>query len=212
MPRFRRRGFTLIEILVVVTISAAIVMALSLLYRTTGRAAVALQTNQGDWSTEQFLRGQLRDLPMDRFSLAAFDGRRETLLFLTRRSALASHDGAPVVVRYRYDAARARLEYQERPAPAWWRDVPSADGRYSAILLFREFEGGKPVPTLLLQGVEDLSFAYRAAGRDARWTERWDDPKQMPALVRMQFRRGGKPVELVMEAGMRLSVPVMSGV
>lgn len=202
MPRFAVRGFTLVEVLVVVSVSAGLILALTLLYRTTGRAATALQTNQADWNAEQFVRAQARAIAPQKPALELFAGRRDELMFVTFRSAAAGHDGPPVFVRYRYDPEKSRLTYQERRVPPWWHGTEP----YVPSLLVREFDDGKPEPVGLFQGIEDFAFSYRGPGRDAQWQERWDDRGRLPSLVRLQFRRAGRAGEILLETGNLLSV------
>jgi len=202
MLRPPSRGFTLVEVLVVVSISAALILMLTLLYRTAGRATAALQTNRADWNTEQFIRSQGRTMAPQPRALELFVGRRHELAFVTFRSAAAGHDGPPVFVRYRYDPESGRLTYQERRVPQWWRSAEP----YSVILLLREFDDGKPVPIDLYRGIDELAFAYHGPAREARWQERWDERAQLPVLVRLQLRRAGRTEEILLETGNLLSV------
>jgi len=195
-------GFTLVEVLVVVVVSTGIILALTLLYRTTGRAAQALQENQGDWAAEQFLRAQMRAIAADKLALELFSGKADEVVFVSRRGAAAGFDGPPVLARYRLDAEN-RVTYAELPLPGWWR----GEDRVPADALRRSLEDLALVPTPLLAGTDNFSFAYRDPGVEARWLARWNEPSRLPALVRVSFTRAGRAEEIVLETGYLLSQP-----
>jgi prepilin-type N-terminal cleavage/methylation domain-containing protein len=92
-------GFSLLELLVVITISAAMVVFLGLLYRNVLFTGTALQAVESDWLVERFLRRQLafRDGRFD--DLGVFYGSSVELGFVSRYSARYLASGPPVCVR-----------------------------------------------------------------------------------------------------------------
>ena len=111
----RERGFSLLELVVVVTISAGLIILLSLLYRNIRFTGEALKSVETDWTAELFMRKQLlyRDERFDAFGL--FQGEPDAVRFVTRFSARYGNAGPPVYVRYRYDGNEALNWCMRRP-------------------------------------------------------------------------------------------------
>lgn len=175
----RHRGFTLMEVVIAMALSALVVMMAVGLYSTVQRAGTSIVSAQRVWIAQQFLRGQLanQDQTLNKtFNLVRFE--RDRLTFVTRKSALYGHDGPPVVAFYRID--HGELRYREVPLPPWWK----LEDRESQF----DLERLRGSPT----AYEGALFAIPANGgfnrwdRDSRdWVERWTDESALPPLVRL---------------------------
>ncbi len=128
----RVHGFTLLELLVVVLISVALIVFLSSLYRTVGRTVVMLDNIEDEWRTEQFMRRQYLLAHRASVDFDLFEGTRDSLSFVSYKSARHGEHGPPMLVRYRFAPEEARLVYQERSLPAWWQRSSSLN--FSALL------------------------------------------------------------------------------
>ena len=198
MPAFRRtKGFTLIEILVAVTIATAIVVLATRIWQTVNQAGVILTSQGGDWNAERFLRKQLLLAVTEPAALRLFEGRRDDLMFVTRHSAAAGDAGAPVVAYYRYDDATRSLTYQERVAPPTWTSTLAQDLRPAR---FRdEFAEHRERAATLFAGLDEARFGYHNAFSAQPWAEEWRDTPVAPTLLRLQLSRAGQERAVLLE-------------
>jgi prepilin-type N-terminal cleavage/methylation domain-containing protein len=188
-------GFTLLELLVVVAVSAALFALLGLVYRQVQLTGQGLGAAEGDWQVQVFMRRQVaaRDTRFDPLLLSEGDATR--LRLVTRYSARHAMDGPPVLAQYLYRPNDERLTYRESPMPPWWLDGQTAEAYRSTALADATLNAEEQV---LLEGVTDLRFAYKETTTD-RWRDSWwpltDIGIEPPSLLRLRFVRLGKPVE-----------------
>jgi prepilin-type N-terminal cleavage/methylation domain-containing protein len=156
-----RRGFTLIETLVVLLISAGLIVTMALLYRTVAHAALALEGDDKDWKTHILLRQQLRySFTLPDPGQRTLAGETTRLSFLTWYGRINQFDGRPVIANYHYDPAKRMLYYRELDLPAWWTADQSA---IDLPALLRSVE--QETPIVLLQGVGSLEMRYLPGGK-----------------------------------------------
>jgi prepilin-type N-terminal cleavage/methylation domain-containing protein len=195
-PCARARGFTLLELLVVVLIAVGLIFFLSALYQTVGRTMVMLDNVENEWRAEQFIRRQYLLAHRASVDFDLFEAAGDTLSFVSYKSARHGEHGPPTLVRYRFAPEEARLVYQERSLPAWWQRSSSLN--FSALLSEPD---GWWEETALHQ-VGSVSFSYLAPGIDSdRWREIWDNRKALPQLVRVRIERARESRDVVLETG-----------
>lgn len=192
----REGGFTLLELLLVVVVSAAVIALLALMYRQVQRTGQALAAVESDWQLQVFLRRQLlaRDERFDPLELTGGDA--SSLRLVTRYSATHAMAGPPVLAHYQFLPNEEQLVYRETPLPPWWLEGQTpAEFR---TLAFAEETLGQ-APRVLLEGVSALSFDY-GDGSDTAWRSAWADGAEAepPALVRLRFSRLGLAVDWTM--------------
>lgn len=184
----RLRGFTLLELIVALTLSTLVVGLAVGLYATVQRAGSGIVSAQRDWVALQFLRGQLahQDRTLNKtFTLVRME--RDRLAFVTRKSAQFGTGGPPVLALYHLDGGQ--LRYREVALPAWW----GLKDRESQFDFERLRDTREAFEGTLFPLATDAAFAY--------WDEverQWrDESRRRDALSRV-VRLTGK-LEAVME-------------
>ena len=181
------KGFTLLELLVAIVLTAAIVIYLTQLYKMTGHTVTALKSVGSDWNAEQFIRQQLwYELAEFNGELRQFKGEPDRLQFATRYSAAQGDSGTYVKAVYRYNSATETLQYQEQPYLEWW----TSSGRQT---IKTQALPSNIQPMTVFKQIKNLqfSYSYRDANGLIQWKETWDTPEP-PALIRLRYLRGGK--------------------
>jgi prepilin-type N-terminal cleavage/methylation domain-containing protein len=195
----RRRGFTLIEMLVAVTIATAIVVLATRIWQTVSQAGIILTSQGGDWNAERFLRKQLLLAVTEPAALRLFEGRPDELMFVTRLSAAAGGEGPPVLAYYRYDSVSRSVTYQERLAPPLWASPLAEDLRPER---FRsDFAVQRARAATLFAGLDEARFAYHdpVALSLRPWVDEWRNTPVAPRLVRLGLARAGQEKDVVLE-------------
>lgn len=173
-------GFTLIETLVVMTISIGLVVLMAMLFRSVGLAAIVLKGDDREWIVQTLLREQLSrgfNLPNKTW----IEGSAHQLTFLTWKSRITGLEGKPVIAQYRFEPGARALNYREAVLPAWWGDRP-----WPALnQLAADLEAAPPVK--LLGTVDALSFNFIAADasdlEEVRWQAFWQQSNLPPKLI-----------------------------
>lgn len=198
LPRagLRLRGFTLIEILVVLAICVGLVALMAGLYRAVGRSALALRSGGQEWAMQRHLRDQLSHLfVVPRIAGRSLEGGAAELTVYSWQSRSAGTSGMPVLAQYRYDESTRALYYQEQALPAWW---PNADFDPSRL----RYQAREVTPRKLLSGVEELSFRFLPADATEMhaglWRNAWSQDG-VPRLVELHFSRAGRGYTLWFE-------------
>ena len=192
------RGFTLIETLVVVAISAGLVALMTSLYRAVGTSALALRSGQQEWLAQRQVRSQLQHLFTLRDSpLRAVSGASSELYFLSWRSRSRGTDGEPALAYLHYDAAARELRYHELPLPAWW---PPQAAELDPGRLQESVRAARGVK--LMTAVDELRFLFLAEGAADPQLEGWVDEwraEKAPRLIQMKFNRAGRAYSIWFE-------------
>ena len=193
----RKAGFTLIEVLVTLAISTAIVLLVTRVWQSVNQAGVILSSQGADWNAERFLRKQLLLALTEPNATRLFEGSDDELMFVTRMSAAAGGEGAPVLAYYRYDAPTRSLTYQERVAPPLWASAGAEDLRPAR---FRgEFSTARARAATLFAGLDIARFAYHSVDAREDWRMAWQDRPVAPRLLRLELVRAGQEKKIVME-------------
>jgi prepilin-type N-terminal cleavage/methylation domain-containing protein len=181
-------GFTLMEVLIVLTLACGAIILGVALDRTVGRATQGGRAAEHDWVTEQFLRRQAIEAQRpDPPAPIITRERAHEFGFVTRRSAQWGEDGPPVLAVWRYDSGQGVLRYREAALPPWWpEDRPSTLPDYDALADTQDrgvWEGR------IFSDIDKLEFSY--------WDERrrvWDaenpDSTALTPIVRLKIDRG----------------------
>jgi len=194
VPIPRARGFTLLELLVVVSVSIVLVAMLAGLYRMVGRTAVTLANAKGEWGAEQFLRRQYLVVHPATLALDLFRGHKDALGFVSYRSARHGENGPPVLVRYEYEPSRKRLVYRERDLPPWW-------GEDARLSLRQRLDAPDAwwEDTAFYQ-VDGVDFRYLdSITNTLRWREQWEDKTSLPPVIQLDITRLGERKAVVLE-------------
>ena len=204
----RSAGFTILELLVALTLAAAVVALAVTLKQTVLRAGVSLEAGHRDWATEQFLRSQLwaADEALNKeFGLVVSE--RSQLSFVTRKSAQYGNTGVPVLATYRIVAGAQTLEYYEIRLPPWWR-ASAAELKW----LVSAPDGGERPETwrsTVFSDIDIATFSFWDSSRQS-WVENWTDTTRLPRLLRLEARRFGGEVDMILESE-ALSYSLSSG-
>ena len=179
----RKRGFTLLEILIAVTLLALLVALAYGTLRTAVRAmrsGEALITRTDQLRTAQeFLRRQLSHampLPFERLEDTGenrvFVADRGELRFVAPMPGHLSR-GGPHVQWLTLDGDALLFDH------AQLNGYDPADPK----------AGNKREPVVLLEGIRDAKFEFREldpeTGELGEWDSDWDDPQRLPLLVRL---------------------------
>ena len=189
MSAMRERGFTLLELLIAMTLLGLLMLALFGGLRLGVRVWEAGDARSADRTrieaVQRFIRtylGQARPLAAaDRTgdNVVAFIGRGERLDFTAVLPAYLSAGGFEHValsLADRDDGHGLALEH----GPLQRRE----DGRAE---LFQLDEAETAVLLDNLAAVEFSYYGARDRGDDAEWTDRWDDDQRLPLLVRIRI-------------------------
>lgn len=194
----RTRGFTLIEILVVIAICAGLVALMSVLYRAVGTSALALRAGQQEWLVQRQLREQLRHLFVVRDSpVKALSGTAKEVYFCSWQSRADLLNGKPAMVYFRYDERERALYYHELPLPAWWSAQAAS---WNAGRLQEEVRASRGIK--VASAVDDLRFLFLDEGaadsRAERWASDWRQDRA-PRLIQMNFTKAGRTYSIWFE-------------
>lgn len=197
--RHAARGFTLIEILVVLLICVGLVTLVAALYRSVGKSAIALRGGEQEWKLQQQMRGQMLHLFMKPAAFPAVSGRPAEIYFASWHSGAAAMDGKPVLAYYQYVASERTLYYREHALPFWGQGAAPAPAPGLSDIL----PGVRAAPSRkILTGVESLTFSYLQKGapdmRPEHWGHEWQN-LEAPLLIQIQFNKAGRNYSILFE-------------
>lgn len=206
--RQRAGGFTLVEILVVVTISVGLVVLMAALYRSAGKTLHSLRGINKEWNLQHQLRQQLdRLLVQPELGLVGLQGRQDTLFLTTWYSRSAAMAGKPVLAVYRYNPIKRSIDYDEWPLPPWWDgqalrgtlvpDLSQLASRLAPVNTEQE-------SVVLASGISAFRFRYYSpelSNPDVRtWPENWQPTQAtLPSLVAIEIERTDTSFNLIAE-------------
>jgi general secretion pathway protein J len=212
-PRAAEHGFSLIEVLIALTLFAILMAMLSGGVRLGSRIEASGSEQINEWSqiaaVQRFLRAELATAQAPQTTRTAanidpyivFDGEPDRLAFIGLLpdqflvGGLQTITLAPVLGRSGAELRAAWQFYDGGPVQA--DPVMRADtvGENEAVLLDQ------------VSGVEFGYFGQRDPLRPAEWGDRWDVPNRVPSLVRvrMKLKNALVPPELVIALPAALS-------
>lgn len=184
----RGRGFTLVEVMVAISILSLVMLAVVTGLRTLGNTQVALERKTERVDEIRTVSGFLRDLMESAVvgeapgGLTLGSGGRESTYFrlleggVEWKSTILFGEayGGSHVVRLALEGEDLMLRWAEPTetgdAPNKWDDSPSRS---------------------LLNGAEEFSVTFRPEFKDD-WVDRWDKENVAPALVRVEIKSAGR--------------------
>jgi prepilin-type N-terminal cleavage/methylation domain-containing protein len=209
LNRRHRHGFTLIEILIVLSISAGLVMLMASLYRSAGQTMHSLRGISKEWNLQHQLRQQLDHLLLiPERGLVGLQGRQDTLYLTTWYSRQSGMAGKPVLARYRYNPERRSIDYAEWSLPPWW-DAASAPQSGLLPDLTQLANRLTPAGTesnnnALVSSIVAFRLRYNPAqlnNPDTRtWEDRWQPVQtELPTLLSIDIERSDTTFNLIAE-------------
>jgi prepilin-type N-terminal cleavage/methylation domain-containing protein len=164
----KRRGFTLLEVLVALAIGGVAIMGARMLLEAVNahavRVAAAARQADADSNTELMLRSVLARTSTDGDSAARFDGTTEEVRFPTRCNVPSG--------------------WQERCDARLAVEAPGMAGQVGVVL---ELSTGERV--VVRRGLSSASLVYLATAVDGgRWTPAWRSAITPPSAMALVFR------------------------
>lgn len=192
------RGFTLLELLVSVTLIAVIVLILSLALRTGlrawGRGQAEAEHVQAETAVDGLLDRQLlavvRPDAEGLMSFADFSGGEDEISMVTTHGPLGAQGGGLFRAVYRFDEEGERLIYAQKVITRKEdaeEDLPDLVDPTDAEALAADGWAVSMVP-----GVKEVRFAYSEVLEEGTmdpddWKDDWKDRNSPPAAVAMRF-------------------------
>ncbi len=187
------------EVLLSMALASALIIMASNIYDTVRKVGQRAFSTNKEWGTQYFMRLQFEamDASLNNYFSAA-EIKNDRLSFITRNSAQFGHNGQPVLVTYRYNAALKNFQYHEITVPPWWDDNQQ---QYAAQIDIWRQEGGKfSYHQNILNGTDSAEFEYWDSGRK-RWSNQWNNKKMLPSLVRLTYQQSAQKKEIVFAPG-----------
>jgi general secretion pathway protein J len=191
------RGFTLLELLIALSLLGMMLVLLFGGLRLGMRSWDAAQGSVDTLSTvravEGFLRREFSQIHPYRFRgpdvqpTLAFLGEQERVSFVAPMPQRIGGGGLHLMsIALERDAQGQRIVWRAQPLAAGLRDFSTLAQSPEQVLISKE-----------LLNVEYLGLSYFGRPGNAPapfWSERWDDPQRLPALIRVQVRlKSGEP-------------------
>lgn len=201
-------GFTLLEILVVMTIASGLVLMGVAMLNGVTQAAQNRHNGQRDWITELYLRQQMNELDpklTSTFSLGRMES--ETFRFVSRRSAQFGEYGPPALVEWHFAPNQHELRYRETIFPPWWDRDASRDITEDLLELTGQYDHWDGV---LFADLSAARFQYWSPEQKT-WTDSIPDRSQTSRLVRLELEQRGGRRTLIFETNGALSSFLSSG-
>lgn len=187
-------GFSLVEMIVVITISTGLVFLLVKLYQSVAHAGQIVGSRQSDWGAERFMRKQMLVSLVRANSRGYFTGETDRLMFATRKSAAGSMEGWPVLAYYAFEPNARALTYRESPLLPDGQEATAP----SPARQWQDFRLQTTPPAVILHGVENLRFGYHGPLSTQKWQGAWNDPEP-PTLVRVEYTKAGQEHVVLLE-------------
>lgn len=188
--RWRQGGFTLLELLIAITLLGLILVLLFAGLRLGVRSWDAAQANVDTLNTvrsvEAFLRREIAQLYPYRWKTGsahriAFLGEKHVLRFVAPLPSRLEGGGLYAIsLELQQRGNDKRIVWKHRPVSAEMQDFSALEATTGMVLASSE-----------LGGVEEVWFTYfgvDAEGTDPKWLERWENDKRLPLLIRVQAR------------------------
>ena len=193
------RGFTLLELLISMSIAMTLILLSSELYQAVNRFGNQRLNTLRDFGAEQFVRNQYEfaDSALNE-RLQAVIIRRDELSFISRRSAQWGLEQRPVLVTYKFNAATNTIAYTEQGLGAWWgrsEEVMRAELenlRYNTV--------SDSYKNTIFTNVEEFKMQFWDSVK-RRWINEWSERKSIPPIARLTIKQLNETREIVLAGG-----------
>ncbi len=202
------RGFTLLELLLSMALTTALVIMASNVYDTINKVGNRTLNINRDWVAQFFIRTQFEssDYSLNRY-FSSVDLTTNRLSYITTKSARYGYNQKPVLVTYQYNSALRSLQYHEIDIPPWWDENQSQ--YMSQIDAWRLDTGKNSYRKSILNGIDNIDFEYWDTA-SKKWASQWNNKKILPNIVRITMHQSGIKREMILAAG-ALSLSTASG-
>ena len=187
-----QRGFTLIEVVVALTLVALIMLGLLAALRAMGDATTRVDTVSSRTSDMHLISAFLRRIVSGGEALAYRSGD-------TPEEQHAAYFEASAE-RFRW-VGNMSLRHGTRGLHFFELGVDEEGGRRALVLRYLPYSGATAEPQwarrsvhVLLPEIDKLSFSYQGADPDSPWVDAWvaEDQGGLPARVRIAVQSGGR--------------------
>ena len=187
-----RRGFTLIEVIVALTIGALVVLVAHQLFAAVadrGRTLIEAQTTfDRRANARRWLKATFLSLDVGTDGAVGFDGRPDHAAFSTW---LLTPDGWFERRQVTLSAEQGRLRAAVTPGTAIALSDSVTDVQFD-YLLEPGAESNCTSVTLSESAMADVQFDYLLEpGAESRWVREWVSPVSAPVAVRMRITKAG---------------------
>ena len=218
--RFGRHGFTLLELLISITLISVIVVILSMSMKTALRAYIRGREANREIVTVAAVQGLLgRQLVMcvrpgtsATAKFFRFRGEDDELVFTTTHAPMGAQAGGIFLVVYKFQSEDESLLYAQRIVTSPEERKADPPGRLSVSDLKKVREEGWEIS--VVPGIESLEFSY--LGRDGdmtpdevdNWPSAWIRDGRLPRAVGVVIRYKDAESGREHETRLVLRVPV----
>lgn len=190
-------GFTLLEVLISITLVAVIVVILSMAFRSGVRAYVRgremnrklLVISSVEGLFDRQLRTILRFQNSELGHYAWFEGKKNEISFVTTTGPMSSQTGGMLLVFYRFDDENSMLVYGQKIVMDEKDIRDGAPGNFDLDKEKDYLEKGWDIN--VVQSISKLSFTYAANEDELKkddpgdWTDNWSIRNRVPPAISM---------------------------
>jgi len=199
LDRFKHKGFSLVEMMVVMVISSGLVILLVKVFHTVDAASRILTESNYEKTLELFIRKQYLLSYSNTESLALFKANSNELMFVSSNSISQADLGGPVLAHYQYHPDDSLLSYSEYRLPPWWDENTKRKISSANIDQFIKLINKEPV----IKDIDELSFSYPEQNMMAqiKWQNEWQHRNELPAVIKVTYRGRSHSETILIERG-----------
>lgn len=195
----KQKGFSLVEMMVVMLISSGLVILLVKVFHSVDTASKILTESNYEKTFELFIRKQFLLSYNNAESVSLFKGNSNELMFVSANSIAMSDLGGPILAHYQYSLDDAELTYSEYRLPPWWDETSKRNITQSSIDQFEKLINKEVV----IKGVDNLVFSYPEDNIMTRieWRNEWQHRNNIPVVIKITFQSNAQSEEILIERG-----------
>ena len=199
IKRSRHKGFSLVEMMVVMLISSGLVILLVKVFHSVDTASKILTESNYEKTFELFIRKQYLLSYNNAESVSLFKASSNELMFVSGNSISMSDLGRPVLAHYQYDLDDAMLTYSERGLPPWWNEDSKRKITQSGIDQFEKLINKE----IIIKDIDNLAFSYPENNMMTRieWRNGWQHRNKIPSVIKITYQSNAQLEEILIERG-----------